>query len=436
MLLVMQSFLLTGLTITFVFDIKHQSETELGIYDSGISAAGQRLIRMQLLERSQQGLQLPSLQPTSLESFMATNRSLRQQLACTNLSQEQQYQLLLEHHVQQQQQQRDRWNIDQPISQSQFAQYTQGQAEAAIAAATNMPLLLSQSTRLHADPLSNAQHPDWMNYRDQISAIGFPSINRNALLQVPQQQLVIPQIQPLHPSLSLGRAAELRQLLLANQAMEQNPFHQMAGGPASLGEPFAGRNGLLSRTIQSGMSWGQNVAFSGVGALFLPTSLARGEDAEKLSPHQVLLRKQIEAFQATSDDVSTHTRGRNKPIGLDQVGIRCRHCAHLPVAKRRKGSTYFPATILGIYQAAQNMSTTHIQSGLCSEMPIDLKQQFETLQNLKVASSGAGRPYWADSAKQLGLVDTEDGIQFIRSLRMGTRILLDSENKSDDGRAN
>ena len=210
----------------------------------------------------------------------------------------------------------------------------------------------------------------------------------------------------------------------------------MAGGSALLGESFAGARDLLHRTIPSGMPWGQNEAFIGVNALLLPATLAKSEDTEKLSPHQVLLRQQIEAFQATSDDVSTHTRGRNKPIGLNQVGIRCRYCAHLPVTKRQKGSTYFPSTILGIYQAAQNMSITHIQSGLCSEMPIELKQQFETLQNLKVPSSGAGRPYWAVSAKQLGLVDTEDGIQFIRSLRIGTRLLLDNENKADDDRAN
>jgi hypothetical protein len=390
--------------------------------------------------RSQQGLQLPSLQQPLLESFMTSNQSLRQHLARAHLNQDQQYQLLLEHHLQQQQQQhqRDRWNIDQSTSQSQFAQWTQRQAEAAIAAATNMPLLLSQRNRLNVDQLSNDPQPNWM--RDQLSSIGFPSINRNEFIRAPQNQLVLPAIQPVHPTLNFDRTEELRQLLLANQRIEHNPLlHRMDGRPTAIGESLGGTSGILSQSIQSGMSWGRDDLYrgTGVGAVYLPTLLSKVEDAEKLSPHQVLLRKQIEAFQATSDDVSTHTRGRNKPIGLNQVGIRCRHCAHLPVAKRQKGSTYFPATILGIYQAAQNMSTTHIQSGLCSEMPTDLKQQFETLQNFKVASSGAGRPYWSESAKRLGLVDTEDGIQFIRSLRIGTRILLDNENKSDDdGRPN
>lgn len=146
----------------------------------------------------------------------------------------------------------------------------------------------------------------------------------------------------------------------------------------------------------------------------LPVLLARPEDSEKLSSHQVLLRHQIEAFQATDEDVSTHTRGRNKPIQIGQVGIRCRHCSHLPVSHRQKGSTYFPASLLGLYQAAQNMSTSHIQVGLCSEMPDMIKHQFAHLLSTKVASSGAGRPFWANSAKKLGLVDTEEGIRFCR----------------------
>lgn len=148
----------------------------------------------------------------------------------------------------------------------------------------------------------------------------------------------------------------------------------------------------------------------------LPVVLAVPEDGQKLSSHQVLLRNQIEAFKATEDDLTTHTRGRNKPIKLGQIGIRCKHCARLPVARRQKGSTYFPASLHGLYQAAQNMNTTHMQSGLCTEMPPEYKQMFNEAMTNKVSSSVAGRPYWAKTAKQLGLIDTEDGIRFIRDL--------------------
>jgi len=148
----------------------------------------------------------------------------------------------------------------------------------------------------------------------------------------------------------------------------------------------------------------------------LPCLLAVPEDTQKLSSHQVFLRNQIEAFQATKDDLTTHTRGRNKPIKVGQVGIRCVHCAHLPVARRQKGSTYFPASLHGLYQAAQNMNTTHMQSCVCTEMPEEHKIIFREAGNKKVSSSVAGRPYWAKTARQLGLIDGEDGIRFVRDL--------------------
>ena len=64
-----------------------------------------------------------------------------------------------------------------------------------------------------------------------------------------------------------------------------------------------------------------------------------------------------------------------------------------------------------VVQCDQNMSTTHMQCGLCTEMPEQIKLEFSRLMATKVASSGAGRPYWAESAKRLGLMDTEDGIR-------------------------
>lgn len=193
---------------------------------------------------------------------------------------------------------------------------------------------------------------------------------------------------------------------------------QLQASAASSNNPFLG--GLMSGSMTSaqnhnGMGDHHNDNISKFPTC-LPVTLAVPEDNQKLSSHQVLLRNQIEAFKATDDDLTTHTRGRNKPIKLGQVGIRCKHCARLPVARRQKGSTYFPASLHGLYQAAQNMNTTHMQSGLCTEMPPEYKQLFSEAMNNKVSSSVAGRPYWAKTAKQLGLIDTEDGIRFIRDL--------------------
>ncbi len=140
--------------------------------------------------------------------------------------------------------------------------------------------------------------------------------------------------------------------------------------------------------------------------------LGISEDETKLNEQQVFLRRQIEVFRATEDDILSHTRGRNNPIMLGQVGIRCRYCGHLPVSKRRKGSTYFPSSLMGIYQAAQNFAVEHLFSDICPELPPEVRDLASMYANKKAAASAAGKPYWAEAGRKLGLVDTEFGIRF------------------------
>jgi hypothetical protein len=145
---------------------------------------------------------------------------------------------------------------------------------------------------------------------------------------------------------------------------------------------------------------------------FTPRPLAHVNDHLFLSQHQIFLRQQIEVFCATENDINVRTRGRNKRITLGQVGIRCRFCAHLPC--RQKGSLYYPSSTLGLYQAAQNMNTTHMQCGLCVAMPDSVKKQFADLIPTKTLGSLRGRSYWSNSAKEMGLVDTVDqGIRYV-----------------------
>jgi hypothetical protein len=49
-------------------------------------------------------------------------------------------------------------------------------------------------------------------------------------------------------------------------------------------------------------------------------------------------------------------------------------------------------------------------------MPQEIKDKFKEFTSAKVASSGGGRPYWAQAARKLGLRDTEEGIRFVRDL--------------------
>ncbi len=142
-------------------------------------------------------------------------------------------------------------------------------------------------------------------------------------------------------------------------------------------------------------------------------SLYVSSDDRKLNEYQIFLRQNIELFRATQNDIFRLTRGKNKPIVLHQVGIRCCHCSHVAAGRRKKGSTYFPSNLMGLYQAAQNLSVEHLQSGLCPELPPDVKERFSRYASGKRSSvSGAGKKYWAEAGRRMGLIDTDDGIRF------------------------
>jgi hypothetical protein len=148
-----------------------------------------------------------------------------------------------------------------------------------------------------------------------------------------------------------------------------------------------------------------------------PTPLGRmlylDRDFTSLSPYQCVVRKQIELFAAQRVHVESNAQGRRKPIVLGQVGIRCRHCAMRPM-ERSRGSTYFPSTLDGLYQAAQNMAAFHLAS-LCTHVPPQVRNEIVSLRENR-SSSGHGKQYWADGLKALGVIeDKERGILLFAS---------------------
>lgn len=151
----------------------------------------------------------------------------------------------------------------------------------------------------------------------------------------------------------------------------------------------------------SGQRW-----YSGCVPLGLP------EDKYWLSELQVYLRSNFaEAFGATEADIAAPMHGRNKPIALGQVGIRCTHCRNDPPSERGQQATSYPSLISGIYNSVQQMLRLHYDC--CLSLPPDIRIKVE---QLKVSSSARGgrKQYWIDSAKRLGLVDTPHGIHFGR----------------------
>ncbi|KAL3907331.1 MAG: hypothetical protein SGILL_008921, partial [Bacillariaceae sp.] len=136
------------------------------------------------------------------------------------------------------------------------------------------------------------------------------------------------------------------------------------------------------------------------------------DDKYWLSELQVYLRSSFaECFGATEEDIAAPMHGRNKPIALGQVGIRCMHCKHENPAERGQQATSYPSLISGIYNSVQQMLRLHLEC--CQSMPPHIRAKIEAL---KVSSSSRGgrKQYWVDSAKRLGLVDTRHGIHFGR----------------------
>jgi hypothetical protein len=143
-----------------------------------------------------------------------------------------------------------------------------------------------------------------------------------------------------------------------------------------------------------------------------PTSrvlLAIPEDKEWLSDTDCFIRRQIEVFCATREDVDVARDDRKFPVHEGQVGIRCIHCA---LAKRgfgaRGSAVFFPFSMSGIYESVREFHRLHLDS--CDNVPDDLKAKLSDLKG-STSLSSVLRKYYMLAAKALGLKDTRDGIR-------------------------
>mmetsp|Transcript_57782 Transcript_57782/g.141134 ORF Transcript_57782/g.141134 Transcript_57782/m.141134 type:complete len:870 (+) Transcript_57782:154-2763(+) len=143
-------------------------------------------------------------------------------------------------------------------------------------------------------------------------------------------------------------------------------------------------------------------------------SLPLGLDDDKfwLSELQVFLRSNFaEVFSASDDDIAAPMHGRNKPILLGQVGVRCKHCKLLDPVERGQQYTSYPALISGIYNSVQQMFRLHLEC--CQSVPLDIMNRIRALK-ASTSNRGGRKQYWADAARRIGLVDTAEGIRFGR----------------------
>lgn len=103
-------------------------------------------------------------------------------------------------------------------------------------------------------------------------------------------------------------------------------------------------------------------------------SLATDEDQNWLSEFQCFIRSEVlEVFRATEEDV--RVRNNSKHLTTQQVGIRCRFCAHLPPTSRASRSSAFPSSVPQIYQSFTMMLRDHWPA--CQSIPSPQKEKFQ-----------------------------------------------------------
>lgn len=213
----------------------------------------------------------------------------------------------------------------------------------------------------------------------------------------------------------LQNRAQLSSLYAARELQHMNPSIGTAQGLLLGGGGYLPQNSAQAANLAAtppgslgGPSSQQQAAAAGVRA---PIDLYMGCDDELLSDHQILLRKQIEYFEAGPQEVQSVTHGRRREIRVGQVGIRCKHCAAMPPRRRPKGAMYYPASLRALYQAAQNMAASHFTAS-CEMVGEPLKEQFRSFQLAKASAGHGGKKYWSDCAKAVGIVETEEGLRF------------------------
>lgn len=134
-------------------------------------------------------------------------------------------------------------------------------------------------------------------------------------------------------------------------------------------------------------------------------------DRQSLSDRQCYVRSHfVEIFEATSMDVSVrHSKGAQK-LMIGQIGIRCMHCTQYNVKDRAERATCYPSSVSRIYQTVADMQRFHFEA--CTGIPDSMKIVYRSLKTTRPRGQGSPQSYWISSAKDLGLVDTSDGIRF------------------------
>jgi hypothetical protein len=259
-------------------------------------------------------------------------------------------------------------------------------------------------------------------------------IQNSTLLYSLLQRIMVPQatLQQLHALVAAPAAASwnsdgpaaVESLLATLLGMRNNavnvptgPLASSLSSASSAFNPSSTLPSVLSRgpegssqATAASSSTETSLSASSIGRV-IPLSLPT--DKDYVSEYQVLLREQIDLFEATEMDLTARAQGRNKPIQLNSVGIRCRHCASLHAGFRPRGAVYFPTKLIGLYHSSQNMAANHFSSGACTSTSSPAIQKLASLRDSRSIVYGrSSQRYWEQAAEKLGVREVDGRLVF------------------------
>uniref|UniRef100_A0A7S1B3G1 Uncharacterized protein n=1 Tax=Corethron hystrix TaxID=216773 RepID=A0A7S1B3G1_9STRA len=135
------------------------------------------------------------------------------------------------------------------------------------------------------------------------------------------------------------------------------------------------------------------------------------EDKDWLSERHCFIRQNfVELFEASRNDVaSRHSKGAQK-LYVGQVGIRCIFCDSYPQKDRAERAVCYPSSVSRIYQTVADMQRFHFDT--CRMIPEDMIKKLRGTKKTRSQCERSPQQYWIDSAKAIGLIDSQQGIRF------------------------
>ena len=135
------------------------------------------------------------------------------------------------------------------------------------------------------------------------------------------------------------------------------------------------------------------------------------EDKNTLTDYQILVRQNIEFFEADPQDIGNPRPGRKATLVAGQVGIRCIHCRSVNSKRPPAATSYFPTKLHRVYHSAQAIAVTHL-ARTCPNINPHVRDTLLFLQDIRQKAT-VGREYWSMSAIAVGVVETEkEGLRF------------------------